>query len=152
MSNQNTINVITGTINILGNDLMLDSDGDLILNTNGDFYTTEDAEYQITDLPYRGYVCLNETIYRTVEAIKGSYPFDSDFGADIPTFVSRTVTPQLIENIKVNLITELIKDDRIKEVRQIDVEFQPPKTLIVSIFVVPIGQNETSQFVFPYYI
>jgi hypothetical protein len=145
------MNIITGTVNNLGNDLLLDASGDLIFGSNGDLFTTDDADVFLGDaLPFRGYTNLNETMYKIIQAVQGSYPFDIYFGASVPLYISKTVTAQMISQIRTQIGDALVKDDRIKSVDQIDITFKAPKTLIISIFVTAIGQQQSSQFVFPY--
>lgn len=146
----NTINVITGSINNIGNDLMLDENGDLITSSSGDFFTTEDSENYITNLPFRGYVSLSETIYRILTSIKGSYPFDINFGSNVMTKVSANVTRELVSELKTMIVNELLKDDRIKSVSNISIVLRNQNELVIEISLLAIGQSDVSKFVFPF--
>lgn len=145
-----TINVITGSINNLGNDLMLDESGDLITSSSGDFFTTEDSENYITNLPFRGYVSLSETIYAILTSIKGSYPFDINFGSNIGTKVSSNVTKELVSELKTIIVNELLKDDRIKSITNISIILRNQNELVIEISLLAIGQSDSSKFVFPF--
>ena len=145
-----TITTITGSINNIGNDLLLDETGDIIFGSNGDFFTTEDSENYLTELPFRGYVCLSETIYRILTSIKGSYPFDINFGSNIGKKVSNNVTKAFVSELKTIIISELLKDDRIKSVTNITMNLRNQNELVIEISLLAIGQNDVSKFVFPF--
>ncbi len=145
-----TINVITGSINNIGNDLMLDENGDLITSSSGDFFTTEDSENYITNLPFRGYVSLSETIYRILTSIKGSYPFDINFGSNVMTKVSASVTKELVSELKTMIVNELLKDDRVKSISNISIILRNQNELVIEISLIAIGQSDASRFVFPF--
>lgn len=138
--------------NSLGIDFILNN-GDIDFSNNGDFLTTKDIEdsFPIEENLYEGYICLKETIYRIITAVKGSYPFDKLFGADIDLYILRDIR-ETFSNIRNVLEVELLRDDRIKSVEAITFRQIDDRRVDVYIKVVPIGREKSSQFVYPYNI
>lgn len=137
--------------NNLGNDIILNN-GDIDFNDNGDILTTSDIEQKMgSELPFEGYVCLRESILDIVNGIKGTYPFDVQFGSDIDLYISRDIQETYL-HIKSVLERELRKDDRIQEV--VSINFRQVTERIINIYVkiLPIGREQSSQFVYPYNI
>lgn len=138
----------------LGNDLMTivdeDNEVDLIIGDNGDFFTTLDFEQKIPEnIPYEGYICLYECIYRTLQTSKGTWFYDLFFGVNIDDYISQTIDDNLFL-IKEDIEKALKSDDRIKEITKLNAFVSDSNTLTIEISFIPIGQNESSEFVFPY--
>lgn len=138
----------------LGNDLMTSTDEDneidLIIGDNGDFFTTLDFEQKIPDdILYEGYICLYESIFRTLQTSKGNFFYDLFFGVNIDDYISQTIDDNLFL-IKEDIEKALKADDRIKEITKLNAFVSDSNTLTIEISFIPIGQNESSSFVFPY--
>src|SRR5882724_10925385 len=122
----------------IGIDLMLsasdDGVGDLVIGDNGDFLTTEDYEAKLNPslVKFEGFVCLHETIYRVLQANKGDWIRDQDFGANITEHVSAPVNSKLFL-LEQKIETELLKDDRIKSVDNVKMSFVDQKTVKIEI-------------------
>lgn len=136
----------------LGIDLTLDNEGDIALNYKGDLMTTNEVEKMLSDsIKFDGEICLRESTYRRLEAEKSSYPFDVTFGVNLSNYLCVGITPEIMNAIKIQIETELIKDDRIISIKNIEVElFDNNRNLRIIIEVEVIGQDTICKMVFPY--
>ncbi len=136
----------------LGNDLMLDENNDFIFGLNGDFYTTEDEEAFMDDLPFEGYVALRQFVSICLDTVLGTLnPYDIDFGIGARLLVSRNIAevfPEFVERVQ----EQLLKDDRIQSVIKCDYEIADTNMINVFVSILAVGQNVSSNFVFPYQI
>jgi hypothetical protein len=136
----------------LGNDIKLDIDGDFIFGLNGDFFTTDDEEATIdpNDLPFEGYIAIRQFIFICLEAVMGEYnPFDTDFGVGIENLISKNI-PEVFNDFKERVITQLLNDDRIKDVARVDYEMIETNLCNIYIDVIVQGENYPSGFVYPF--
>lgn len=138
--------------NNFGNDLILDQYGDLIIGDNGDFATTEDLEKKIPeeDLPFPGYISIRESLYNVLLSEKGDWQFDISTGANVPYYISQPMNKKF-DDLKNSIRNEILKDDRIESVPDVSITKFPEQSLAeISITIKPVGQEKTSNFVFPY--
>lgn len=141
--------------NNIGSDLMFitdeDNEVDLMLTVNGDLMSTSDFESIVkSKIPYEGYISLYNSIYTMLQANKGTYFYNMDFGNNINEYISSTIDEDLFL-IKDDLERELRKDDRIKQLKRVDLTINED-TLEIEIEFIAINQQEVSMFVFPYSI
>lgn len=141
--------------NNIGSDLMFvtdeDNEVDLMLTVNGDLMSTSDFESIVKNkIPYEGYISLYNSIYTMLQASKGTYFYNMDFGNNINEYISSTIDEDLFL-IKDDLERELRKDDRVKQIKRVDLTINGD-TLEIEIEFIAIGQQEVSMFVFPYSI
>ncbi len=141
-------------MNNMGCDIMVaydeDNEADFLIGHNGDFLTTDDIEQKLEDgHPFKGKICLYESIYRLLQTTKGSWRLNTDFGTNIDDYISKNIDDVRFL-IKDTISVELRKDDRIKEVSNIIIEMESQSVMIIEIHIIPIGEDEKSVFVYPY--
>lgn len=142
--------------NPYGSDFILSDTGDLVLTGEGtqteqDIMTTLQFEKK-TPVRFDGYITLVEALYCMLMTVKGDFPFEEDFGSNLPLYISKNID-QKFDEIQTSLEEELFKDDRIKDVNSIDiVKYPKSNQVIVKISVTGVNENEPSAFTFPFYL
>lgn len=117
----------------LGNDWILDNDGDLAINLDGDYMTTTDVERFDPNNPYDGYQTILITLARMALYVAGEYsPFDIFFGAGAEELISQPINLRFPE-YKERLTDMILQDDRFKEV--VDISYEQVTVNIYKILV-----------------
>lgn len=125
----------------LGNDWILDNDGDMIIGLNGDYMTTKDKEKFDTLNLYEGYQTMLITLARMAYYVAGEYsPFDIFFGAGGEGLISQPIVLRFPEYRE--RLTELIlADDRFQSVNEISYEKIGENVYKILVKVVVRGTN-----------
>ena len=123
----------------LGNDWLLDEEGDLIIGLNGDYMTTEDKEKFDPTNPYKGYQTMLITLARMAYYTAGEYsPFDIFFGAGGTDLISQPLSKRFPE-YKERLTEMILKDKRFQSV--VDISYEMVTVNVYRIFVKVIVKN-----------
>lgn len=132
---------------ILGTDILLNSDGDIEVGPNGDVMNTDDYD-AVKNAPFPGYYNLVLSLWETISAIKGEYPFQPTFGADIQEFVGTNILSKNLQGIKQRVFEVLESDPRIREVESVDIKSYQ-NTIYIETRIIAIGKSNPETLIFP---
>ena len=120
---------------LFGRDLFFDvsdaNGADLKVAPSGDWLTVTGRE------------ALRQSVIRRLLTSPGEWRTKPDYGVGLRDFVKTKNTSTAREYLKTRIRSQLLKDTRIQEVRDVRFDTSVASTLRIAVYVVPKGQEDT---------
>ena len=87
-----------------------------------------------------------DAIKNRLSTPKGRMPFNALYGTKLKSFLSETVTPELLNSISQEIQTQILKDYRVRDVISIQIETIKENQLVCNVSLTIINATDTLEF------